>query len=250
MGVLAEVLTGPPAVAGDHAAPADRRLQGHQPGGLEERRQDVGAVPGEHRGQGVLGQLGHERDRRVRFAAAAVGVVPVVGVVRSDDRQRHAAVGEGTDQRQLVLEGLDAADHDDAYLSDKSGSPLTARLLREALARIEALQAENDGLRAARIAYASEFPLNEEGDPDVGSIHQNIRALKAELAQAKRDAERYRWLEARFTGYDFNWNAQSDDADDGKVVAVFNVGPGFRGGRDVTAAIDAAMQAQKESGNV
>ena len=35
-------------------------------------------------------------------------------------------------------------------------------------------------LEAVRMAYAWEFPLNEDGEPDVGSIHQNIRALKAE----------------------------------------------------------------------
>lgn len=36
-------------------------------------------------------------------------------------------------------------------------------------------------LEAARFAYASEFPPDENGDPDVGSIHENIRKLKAEL---------------------------------------------------------------------
>jgi hypothetical protein len=39
-----------------------------------------------------------------------------------------------------------------------------------------------DGLRAARIAYASEFPPDAEGLPDVGSIHANIRAMKAQIA--------------------------------------------------------------------
>ena len=43
-------------------------------------------------------------------------------------------------------------------------------------------------LEAARIAYAREFPVNADGDPDVGSIHANIRALKAELAAAKAPA--------------------------------------------------------------
>ena len=43
-------------------------------------------------------------------------------------------------------------------------------------------------LEAARIAYASEFPVNADGDPDVGNIHANIRALKAELAAAKAPA--------------------------------------------------------------
>jgi hypothetical protein len=37
-------------------------------------------------------------------------------------------------------------------------------------------------LEAARIAYASEFPADAEGDPDVGNIHANIRALKKQLA--------------------------------------------------------------------
>lgn len=43
----------------------------------------------------------------------------------------------------------------------------------------DAARQERDGLRAARIAYANEFPLNADGEPDVGSIHANIRALKA-----------------------------------------------------------------------
>ncbi len=45
---------------------------------------------------------------------------------------------------------------------------------------VSALLAERDALYAVRIAYASEFPPNSDGDPDVGSIHANIRSLKAE----------------------------------------------------------------------
>jgi DNA repair exonuclease SbcCD ATPase subunit len=37
-------------------------------------------------------------------------------------------------------------------------------------------------LEAARIAYASEFEPDADGDPDVGNIHANIRALKAQLS--------------------------------------------------------------------
>ena len=40
----------------------------------------------------------------------------------------------------------------------------------------------NAGLKAARIAYASEFEPDADGDPDVGNIHANIRALKAQLS--------------------------------------------------------------------
>lgn len=45
-------------------------------------------------------------------------------------------------------------------------------------------------LEAARIAYASEFPPNKDGEPDVGSIHENIRKLKTEC---KRRGELVAW---------------------------------------------------------
>lgn len=38
-------------------------------------------------------------------------------------------------------------------------------------------------LEAARLAYASEFPSGPDGQPDVGSIHANIRALKDALRE-------------------------------------------------------------------
>lgn len=44
---------------------------------------------------------------------------------------------------------------------------------------IERLERENDELRAARVAYASEFAPAADGAPDVGSIHANIRAMKS-----------------------------------------------------------------------
>lgn len=56
--------------------------------------------------------------------------------------------------------------------------PAAANLLKQMHARITEMA-------AARIVYASEFPVNADGDPDVGSIHANIRKLKAELAAAK-----------------------------------------------------------------
>jgi len=47
-------------------------------------------------------------------------------------------------------------------------------------AEVERLTNERDELRAARIAYANEFQPNKDGEPDVGNIHANIRALKKE----------------------------------------------------------------------
>ena len=60
---------------------------------------------------------------------------------------------------------------------------------------LEAQAREIEGLHAARQAYASEFPPDNEGEPDVGSIHQNIRAMKAEIEGLRKDAERLDWLE-------------------------------------------------------
>ena len=66
--------------------------------------------------------------------------------------------------------------------------------LSERMNAIRALIAERNEWQASRIAYANEFPLNADGEPDVVNIHANIRSLKAQLAEARRDAERWRWL--------------------------------------------------------
>ena len=58
---------------------------------------------------------------------------------------------------------------------------------------IRALIAERNERQASRIAYANEFPLNADGEPDVVNIHANIRSLKAQLAEAQKDAERWGW---------------------------------------------------------
>ena len=60
--------------------------------------------------------------------------------------------------------------------------------------RIAELERQLLELQAARIAYAAEFPLTNDGEPDTGSIHQNIRTLKRQLAEAKEDTERLDWL--------------------------------------------------------
>ncbi|MNV47568.1 hypothetical protein D3C71_1394410 [compost metagenome] len=51
---------------------------------------------------------------------------------------------------------------------------------------IERLESRTAGLEAARLAYANEFPQDEKGDPDVGSIHANIRKLKGEATEFQK----------------------------------------------------------------
>ena len=98
---------------------------------------------------------------------------------------------------------------------------------------IDKLEAENAALRAARIAYAREFPLNEEGEPDVGNIHANIRKLKAENAALRADAEQLDWLEqhdGRFYNID-------------RITAI--VGNGFNGGQKSLRAAIAKLKDQQ-----
>ena len=66
--------------------------------------------------------------------------------------------------------------------------------LSERMNAIRALIAERNEWQAARIAYANEFPLNADGEPDVVNVHANIRSLKAQLAEAQKDAERLDWI--------------------------------------------------------
>ena len=62
----------------------------------------------------------------------------------------------------------------------------TLREVADAFLVMEARVAE---LEAARIAYASEFPPDAEGLPDTGSIHANIRAMKARVAELESRLE-------------------------------------------------------------
>ena len=66
--------------------------------------------------------------------------------------------------------------------------------LSERMNAIRALIAERNEWQASRIAYANEFPLNADGEPDVVNVHANIRSLKAQLAEAQKDAERLDWI--------------------------------------------------------
>lgn len=74
-------------------------------------------------------------------------------------------------------------------LEPEPGNPMWSRRIRldEVIAERDQLRAECEnlrrevgGLRASRIAYASEFPANADGNPDTGRIHENIRKLKDE----------------------------------------------------------------------
>jgi hypothetical protein len=74
--------------------------------------------------------------------------------------------------------------------------------------KVASLLSRNAELEAARHAYASEFRPNSDGDPDVGSIHANIRALKserdgiaAENKAMQADAELFRWMETHVAAW-------------------------------------------------
>lgn len=108
-------------------------------------------------------------------------------------------------------------------------------------ARISDLERELAEHKAARIAYASEFPSLFD-EPDVGSIHANIRKLKIELAELRKDAERYRFLRniaRHFESPLVPIVVMMNDA--GDVVGDDIDAHGIRDGKYLDAAIDAAM---------
>lgn len=72
---------------------------------------------------------------------------------------------------------------DRSSLKDYEARPLVN--LADALAALAVKDAEIAALKAQRMAYASEFPLDADSEPDTGSIHANIRAMKAEIAALK-----------------------------------------------------------------
>lgn len=69
-----------------------------------------------------------------------------------------------------------------------------------------------------------------------------FEAVAASSDEDRRDAERWRYIAPRYTGFDFDWMPSSEDARDGKTVAVFNMGPEFRFSVDIAGDIDEAMQ--------
>jgi hypothetical protein len=132
-------------------------------------------------------------DREMFTLAAGIGTlqwldVPVPGT--NETQRAECAVLERTELVEFI----------GVIEKQSPAADANRRLLKEN----EELRRRVSELEAARIAYASEFPLTEDGDPDVGNIHANIRKLKAErrLSFVKQDGqEPLAELCARFTQY-------------------------------------------------
>lgn len=67
----------------------------------------------------------------------------------------------------------------------------------EAASELRRLHIEVGQYKAARIGYASEFPVNAEGLPDVENIHRNIRNMKFMRDELLAFAQE--WLERQGT---------------------------------------------------
>jgi len=70
----------------------------------------------------------------------------------------------------------------------------------------------------------------------VRPIQDAMRALLAERAELKRDAERYRWLRGRLVGSSFDWD------DEGMVILAFEIPDNVAVSASCDKVIDAAMQ--------
>lgn len=71
---------------------------------------------------------------------------------------------------------------------------------------------------------------------------ERIKELEAERDALRKDAERWRFLAPKFTGFDFDWMPSDPDARDGKSVLCFDMGREFSFSVDVESDIDAAIQ--------
>lgn len=95
----------------------------------------------------------------------------------------------GALKKDLNAERWTAGDEVQSWAFFKYGWDYRAQFERQVESpyaeRIRQLERELSEHKAARIAYASEFAPDADGDPDVGSIHANIRSLKRVLAERK-----------------------------------------------------------------
>lgn len=92
-------------------------------------------------------------------------------------RRQHARIAEL--EQQLVAEAAKTAAEKLRADQMTEQHRMQAAMHAQATKRVSALE-------ASRIAYASEFELNADGEPDVGSIHANIRALKSQLSAPRQ----------------------------------------------------------------
>lgn len=112
------------------------------------------------------------------------------------------------------------------------------------IAKITAVEAWAAALANVRDA----LPAPPKGSPleglfadamaNPGAVGAYVAASIESLATAN---SHYRWLVDRFAGYDFNWMPSQVGKDDGKHVAVFEVGPVFPCSRDIDSAIGATI---------
>lgn len=146
---------------------------------------------------------------------AAGAELPGQPTQASDPIREQAPLPEPVAYRYQPKDGLNYPAYTERFAQALSQDPAAVRLYdegqimrilkveREILAELHARIAEHEErermlhsriseLEAARIAYASEFPPIQKGDdaglPDVGSIHANIRALKARLKEAQKNS--------------------------------------------------------------
>lgn len=81
---------------------------------------------------------------------------------------------------------------------------------------------------------------------------EGIKTVGGQQAHAgadEADAQRYRWLKERFTGYDCYWMGTPPyeaEEDKGKCVIVFECGQDFEASRHFERSIDAAIRAAQE----
>lgn len=99
-------------------------------------------------------------------------------------------------ERDKYAEDLRLAAGDLPMALPQPGTDMARLMIANRLLKRERdeVRAEVGQLRAAQVAYASEFPSDHQDGPDVGRIHENVRALKdayflSQVAESEARAE-------------------------------------------------------------
>ncbi|TLX52769.1 hypothetical protein DN824_21920 [Stutzerimonas nosocomialis] len=144
------------------------------------------AQPAEAEGVEVVGylcgspdepEIGHWLDEEASEAFQCQALIREsdhLAALSAERTHADVAVADANDAKQAFLQ----AQQDTAALMDLWGAATDEGA--ELRAALSAVTAERDGLAAARMAYASEFEPDGNGEPDIGRVHSNIRELKAE----------------------------------------------------------------------
>ncbi len=138
-----------------------------------------------------------------------------------------------------------------AQSEQSSDAPITEALIARVMAGHPGVY------KSAQAAYYEAVhqelaPLCRQFEVENARLKADMQAMwssrRAPDASAQADAENFRWLAERFTGFDMDWGGDPDVDEPGKYVLVFNAPDDFRVSADIGKSINEYRLATQDSG--